>query len=73
MLAPRFLIRNALDHSVFFRERGSKLSGHFEVQSGQRLPIHFMSDATEKLLTFAYAGINAVWYVVISLLNIGNM
>ena len=62
VLTPRFFVRNMLDQAIFFRERGSALDGHSEVQAGSRSPIFHMSENRDKLFTFAFASIDAIWY-----------
>lgn len=62
-LAPRFLIKNNLSDAISFREHGVAPRERSIVNPGERVPLHFMRTGQEKLLTVAFSGLNAQWYV----------
>ena len=62
-LAPRFIVRNASRSVISFREVGSTPRGRANLSSGERAPLHFLRMGDDKLLTVAFPGLNAQWYV----------
>ena len=60
-LSPRFIIYNKLPQSVCFREHGSPPSGKYELQTGERCPLHALRNDERKLLTLGYPGLDAHW------------
>ena len=60
-LNPRFIIVNRLSIDVTFREHGG--AGRGTVAPGGKSFMDFMRTNDEKLLTLAYPGLNARWYV----------
>jgi hypothetical protein len=63
-LAPRFFIKNGLDEAIVFREHGGSPTGRSTIEPGQRATIFAMRPGFEKLLTFAFPGLDAQWYVL---------
>lgn len=62
-LAPRFIVRNDSSKPISFREHGAAPRGRPSLEPGERCPLHFMRMGDEKLLTMAFTGLNAQWYV----------
>ena len=62
-LAPRFLLKNRLDQAVYFREHGVPPHDLAPLQPGERAPIFSLRSGQDKLMTLAYAGLNAQWYM----------
>lgn len=62
-LAPRFIVRNASRNAISFREVGST-RGRASLNPGERAPLHFLRMGEEKLLTVAFPGLNAQWFVL---------
>ena len=62
-LAPRFLIKNILPEPLSFRAHGVVPQDGNIIEPGQRLPLHFLRAGEKKLLTVAYPGLNAPWYM----------
>ncbi|KIM85199.1 hypothetical protein PILCRDRAFT_817197 [Piloderma croceum F 1598] len=72
-LAPRFLIKNNLSESISFREHGVAPKDRFVIEPGQRSPLQVMRRRQEKLLTVAFAGLNAQWSPPINIEDIGSV
>jgi vacuolar protein sorting-associated protein 13A/C len=68
-LAPRFLIKNNLSEAISFREHGVPPRDGSVIGPGQRCPMYITRVGKEKLLTMAYAGLNAQWYLPVSILQ----
>jgi len=64
-LAPRFLIKNNLAEPISFREHGVAPKDRFVIEPGRRSPLQVMRRRQEKLLTVAFAGLNAQWLVLV--------
>ena len=62
-LTPRFLLRNNSPEAVSYREHGATPRGRGVLEPGDRAPLHFMRTGELKLLTLAFAGLNASWCV----------
>ena len=62
-LAPRFLVKNNLSETIYFRQHATVPSDRFSVGPGEKAPIHILRPAPEKYLTVAYTGLNARWCV----------
>lgn len=62
-LAPRFMVKNDLPRPIAFREHGVAPKGRSTLGPGERCPLHFIKSGDETLLTFAFPGLNAQWYV----------
>lgn len=60
-LAPRFLIKNNLSETISFREHGVAPRQHSSIISGARCSLQSIKTGQEKLLTFAFPGLNAQW------------
>ena len=60
-LNPRFVLVNRLSTDITFREHGGAARG--SIAPGEKSFMHFMRTSDEKLLTLAYPGLNARWYV----------
>jgi vacuolar protein sorting-associated protein 13A/C len=60
-MAPRFLIKNQLSEAIAFREHGVTPRDRSLVEPGQRCAFQVLRSREEKLLTFAYPGLNAQW------------
>ena len=69
-LAPRFIIKNNFSQPLAFREHGSAPRGRSTIEPGERLPLEFLRIGEEKLLTVAFPGLNAQWYVCLPYLGI---
>lgn len=63
-LAPRFIIKNNLGAPITFREHGVAPRERSTIDVGERCPLISLRNTQEKLLTIAYSGLNAHWYVV---------
>ena len=62
-LAPRFILRNNTPEAISFREHGATPKGRGILGPGERTPLHFTRKGDAKLLTLAFSGMNAQWYV----------
>lgn len=62
-LAPRFIIRNDTLEVISFREHAVAPRGRATLSPGERCPLQFMRAGEEKLLTLAFSGLNAQWFV----------
>lgn len=62
-LAPRFLIKNELAEALAFREHGVPPKDGSVIEPNQRSPLQMMRVGQEKLLTVAFPGLNAQWFV----------
>ena len=62
-LAPRFVLRNNSHEPIAYREHGATPRGRGVLEPGERVPLHFLRTGDAKLLTLAFAGLNASWYV----------
>ena len=60
-LTPRFIIQNKLPDPICFREHGIAPQQRFVVKPGEKHPLLSISHEEEKLITFAYPGLNAQW------------
>lgn len=72
-LAPRFVIRNNTGEAISYREHGVAPRGRAVLEPGERAPLHFMRNGDTKLLTLAFAGLNAQWYATVSCIFCLNM
>jgi vacuolar protein sorting-associated protein 13A/C len=61
--APRFLLKNDLSETISFREHGVAPRKYSSIVPGARCPLQVIRTGQEKLLTFAFPGLNAQWYV----------
>jgi len=62
-LAPRFLIKNELQETIAFREHGVTPRDRSIAEPGQRCAFQILRPGDDKLLTIAYPGLNAQWYL----------
>lgn len=62
-LAPRFLIKNDLAEAISFREHGVAPKDRSVIEPRQRSSLQIMRAGQDKLLTVAFPGLNAQWYV----------
>lgn len=62
-LAPRFLIKNKMGQTIKFREKGMPPSEESLLHPGARGSLRYTRRSSEKLLTIAYSGLNATWFV----------
>lgn len=62
-LTPRFLIKNQLPDAIAFREHGVAPREWSLINPGERRPLQILRSGQEKLLTIAYPGLNAQWYL----------
>lgn len=60
-LAPRFLLINRLAEVISFREHGVAPRGRSVVKPNERCALNVFKAGQEKLLTIAFAGLNAQW------------
>ena len=60
-LTPRFIIQNKLPDPICFREHGIAPQQRSVVKPGEKYPLLAISHEEEKLITFAYPGLNAQW------------
>ncbi|KAF5375265.1 hypothetical protein D9758_000284 [Tetrapyrgos nigripes] len=72
-IAPRFLLKNNLSQPIQFREHGVAPREQSTINSGERCPLGFIRPSPEKLLVFAYPGLNAQWSPPICIENIGSI
>jgi vacuolar protein sorting-associated protein 13A/C len=63
-LSPRFLVKNHLSETICFREYGVPPRGQATLQTDERQGLQFLRNADAKLLTVAYSGLNAEWFVM---------
>lgn len=64
-ITPRFLLKNLLPEPIAFREHGVAPRGEKSlIEPGQRCSFFTLRTGDEKLLTVAYPGLNAQWYVL---------
>lgn len=70
-LAPRFLIKNVLQEAITFREHGGVLRDRHVLESGERQAFMAFRKGAEKLLTFAFPGLDAQWSPAINIEDIG--
>lgn len=71
-LTPRFLIKNNLPETISFREHGVAPKDRAAIEPGQRSALQIMRASQEKLLTVAFPGLNAQWYIPIIMLATKN-
>lgn len=64
-LTPRFLIVNKLPDAISFREHGVAPRGRSTIEPDEKCPLQVMRTGDDKLLTFAYPGLNTKWSVPI--------
>lgn len=62
-ISPRFILKNNLPCPIQFREYKGLPRGRAVLDPGERIPLQIMHAGAEKLLTIAYTGLNARWYV----------
>ncbi|KAI0073133.1 vacuolar protein sorting-associated protein 13 [Panus rudis PR-1116 ss-1] len=72
-LAPRFIVRNASNETITFREHGVPPRGRATLSPNERAPLHIMRMTDEKLLRFAFPGLNARWSAPINIEDIGSV
>lgn len=60
-LAPRFIICNKLDRHIKFRQHTDVTGSLSELAPGERRPVIQFRPSEERLLTFAYPGLDAQW------------
>ncbi|TCD71537.1 hypothetical protein EIP91_008918 [Steccherinum ochraceum] len=72
-VAPRFIVRNASQTAISFREVGSTPRGRAVLNPGEKAPLHYLRMGEDKLLTIAYPGLNAHWSAPINVEDIGTM
>ncbi|KIM48205.1 hypothetical protein M413DRAFT_439924 [Hebeloma cylindrosporum] len=72
-IAPRFLIKNQLPEAIAFREHGLTPRDRSSIEPGQRCAFQVLRSGEEKLLTFAYPGLNAQWSPPINIEDIGSV
>ncbi|KAL5518944.1 VPS13 [Sanghuangporus vaninii] len=72
-LTPRFVIYNKLAQAIRFREVAAPPSGPSELNSGERVPLHFMRIDDRRLLRVAYPGLNAQWSAPVDMEAIGTV
>ncbi|EKM61051.1 uncharacterized protein PHACADRAFT_156217 [Phanerochaete carnosa HHB-10118-sp] len=72
-LAPRFILRNNTSEDICYREHAATPRDRGILEPGKRTPMHFMRQGDAKLLTLAFAGINAQWSAPINLEDIGRV
>ncbi|KAK7058962.1 Vacuolar protein sorting-associated protein 13 [Paramarasmius palmivorus] len=70
-LAPRFLIKNNLSEPIAFRQHGVALRERSVIHPGERVPLQFLRQSEETLLTIAFPGLNAQWSPPINIGDIG--
>lgn len=68
-LAPRFLLKNNLSDPLSFREHGVAPRERSTIKPGERCPLQVMKAGQEKLLTVAFTGLNAQWYVHLKMIS----
>ena len=71
-LTPRFLINNNLSETISFREHGIAPKDRAVIEPGQRSALQIMRASQEKLLTVAFPGLNAQWYIPTIMLAMKN-
>jgi vacuolar protein sorting-associated protein 13A/C len=64
-LSPRFLVKNHLSEPICFREYGVPPRGQATLQTDERQGLQFLRNTDAKLLTVAYSGLNAEWFVIL--------
>lgn len=62
-ISPRFILKNDLACPIQFREYKGLLRGRAVLETGERVPLQILKAGEEQLLTIAYTGLNARWYV----------
>lgn len=62
-LAPRFVIKNNFHGTIAFREHGVPPRARSTLDSGERCPLQSLRAGEEKLLTVAFPGLDAQWYI----------
>lgn len=62
-ISPRFILKNDLACPIQFREYKGLLRGRAVLDAGERVPLQILKAGEEQLLTIAYTGLNARWYV----------
>ncbi|OCH96150.1 vacuolar protein sorting-associated protein 13 [Obba rivulosa] len=72
-LAPRFIVKNDFSEPITFREHGVAPKGRSTLNPRDRCPLHFIKSGEEKLLTFAFPGLNAQWSTPINIEDIGSV
>ncbi|THV04954.1 vacuolar protein sorting-associated protein 13 [Dendrothele bispora CBS 962.96] len=72
-LAPRFLLKNNLSEPIQFREHGVAPRDNSVVNPSERCPLAYMRAGQEKLLMFAFPGLNAKWSPPICIEDIGSI
>ncbi|KAK7468899.1 Vacuolar protein sorting-associated protein 13 [Stygiomarasmius scandens] len=72
-LAPRFLLKNNFAEPIQFREHGVAPREHSVINPGERCSLSFMRTGQEKLLMFAFPGLNAKWSPPINIEDIGSI
>jgi vacuolar protein sorting-associated protein 13A/C len=61
-LVPRFFVKNNLSEPLCFREYSAPPRTQWTLQPGERQGLTFMRPTNDKLLTLAFAGLNAEWW-----------
>lgn len=62
-LAPRFILKNQLSKTISFREYGFPPAENDKLSPGAKAALQVMRPRENKLITIAYPGLNAQWYV----------
>lgn len=64
-LAPRFIVKNMTSRPLSFREHGVPPQSGSTLDPGGQAPMTTLRSGMDGLLTFAYSGLNAKWYVYV--------
>jgi vacuolar protein sorting-associated protein 13A/C len=64
-LTPRFLIKNNLEETIYFREHRVPPRENSSLEPNERRPLMGIRTGREKLLTVAFSGLNAQWYNIL--------
>uniref|UniRef100_A0A0W0G3E4 Putative vacuolar protein sorting-associated protein vps13 n=1 Tax=Moniliophthora roreri TaxID=221103 RepID=A0A0W0G3E4_MONRR len=68
---PRFILKNNLSEPVSFRQHGVAPRDRSVAHPGERVPLQFLRQSEETLLTLAFPGLNALWSPPINIGDIG--
>ncbi|KAF8640890.1 hypothetical protein AX17_000538 [Amanita inopinata Kibby_2008] len=70
-LSPRFLLKNNMSDAIIFRQHGEMPRENSILEPRARCPLRLFRADSEKLLTFAYPGLDAQWSSPINIEDIG--
>ncbi|KZS92954.1 vacuolar protein sorting-associated protein 13 [Sistotremastrum niveocremeum HHB9708] len=72
-IAPRFIIKNNLSDPLCFREHGVALQERAAISPQDKTPLLSLRNGADKLLTFAYPGLNTRWSPPINIEEVGTV